>query len=302
MEIRTVLCPVDFSGQTGPELSLATQVCQRFGARAVVEHNLDPRPPNFLTVTWMWSEEHEGEEEQKAGKAQEKLAALLAELAQTIECEAKLTRGPIDEVILLLVKELPADLLVMGSHGWSTAEHQSLTEKMIAKCPVPVLTVGNTSRDMDGLFASDRQTPARVLVTVDDDRKAQPAVIYAARLAASLGGELTLVEVLSPDVAHRSAERRAKARERLRRLLGDALGEDLQSTVVEGEEVTAVLLEAEEGRADLIVRQVHGGVMPWKKHGRQVDFDLLHRSPCPVLFVPTKYEAGKGLEGLRLEA
>jgi hypothetical protein len=65
MRIRTVLCPVDFTSKTGRELELAKQVCGFFGARLVVEHNLDPRPPNFLTVTWMWSEEFEGEEEQK---------------------------------------------------------------------------------------------------------------------------------------------------------------------------------------------------------------------------------------------
>ena len=81
MEVRTVLCPVDFTGQTGRELAWAKQVCQLFEARLVVEHNLDPRPPNFLTVTWMWSEEFEGDEEYKAGKAQEKLRVLLEELS-----------------------------------------------------------------------------------------------------------------------------------------------------------------------------------------------------------------------------
>ena len=57
MEMRTVLCPVDFSGRSGRELSLARDVCREFGARLVLEHNLDPRPPSFLTVTWMWSED-----------------------------------------------------------------------------------------------------------------------------------------------------------------------------------------------------------------------------------------------------
>ena len=258
MEIRTVLCPVDFSGQTGRELSLAKQICQKFGARLVVEHNLDPRPPNFLTVTWMWSEEFEGDEEQKAGKAQERLGSLLEELSQEVECEAKLTRGPIDDVLLLLVKELPADMLVMGSHGWSSAEHQSLTEKMISRSQVPVLTVGNAEGELPDLFVRQgTETRPRILVTVDDDRKPQSAVTYAARLAEMIDGQLHLIEVLAPDVAKGSADRAALAEERLAQLLGDTGAAGVQIQALEG---------------------------------RQADFDLLHRSPCPVAYVPAKYE------------
>lgn len=291
MKIGSVLCPVDFTGQSGRELNLARQICQRFGARLVVEHNLDPRPPNFLTVTWMWSEEFEGEEEQKAGQAQEKLRHILSELSKVVECEAKLTRGPIDDVLLLLVKEVSVDLLVMGSHGWSTPEHQSLTETMISKCPAPVLTVGNAKGEAPPLFAEgERTAPLRILATVDDDRKVQSAVEYAARLTAAVGGELTLLEVLPPDVAKKGSESLAKARARLSGLLGDSLGESLQSQVVEGDEVEAILAAAEADGTDLIVRPIHSGMMPWKKHGRQADFDLLHRSLCPVVFVPAKYQ------------
>ena len=194
-------------------------------------------------------------------------------------------------MLLLLMKDLPADLLVMGSHGWSSAEHQSLTEKMISQCTAPVLTVGNSDGDVPHLFATGQDgDTARILVTVDNDRKAQPAVIYAAQLAARIGGELSLLEVLAPDVAKKGAERLARANERLRNVLGDSFDGEFNSHAVAGEEVGSILQQADEGRVDLIVRPVHGGIMPWKKTERQADLDLLHRSPCPVIYVPARYE------------
>ena len=45
MPIHTVLCPTDFSPLSQRAVSLAARICRRFGARLVLEHNLDPRPP-----------------------------------------------------------------------------------------------------------------------------------------------------------------------------------------------------------------------------------------------------------------
>ena len=291
MEIRTVLCPVDFTGKTGRELALAKQVCGHFGARLVVEHNLDPRPPNFLTVTWMWSEEFEGQEELKQGSAQEKLRGLLDELAQSLECEAKLTRGPIDDVLLLLVKDLPADLLIMGSHGWSTAEHRSLTEKMISKCPIPVLTVGNAEGDPPLLFGSDRAEPLRILATVDDENHPDSAVAYAGALAQKLGATLVLLEVFpeGSDSGTR-AKRLAKAEGKMKGLLGDRADLSIEPKAVAGHQVEAILALATEEDVDLIVRPVHTGIMPKAKRRHYADLELLHTSPCPVLFVPQKFD------------
>jgi nucleotide-binding universal stress UspA family protein len=292
MEIRTVLCPVDFSGQTARELALATQICTRFGARLVLEHNLDPRPPNYLTVTWMWSEEFEGAEEQKVGKAQKRLQSLLDELAGKVSCEAKLTRGPIDDVLVLLAKELPADLIVMGSHGWSTAEHTSLTEKMIGRSPVPVLTVGNREGEPAPLFDAMPGGRPRLLATVDDESKVDAAVEYAVALAREVAGNLLLLEIFPEgSAAGRKAGRLAAAEEQLRHLAGDLPDDRIESKAVAGHQVESILDEIAGSQVDLVVRPVHGGLMPKAKRRQQADFGLLHSSPCPVLFVPAGFSA-----------
>jgi nucleotide-binding universal stress UspA family protein len=249
MEIGTVLCPVDFTSETGRELALARQICERWGSRLVVEHNLDPRPPNFLTVTWMWSEEFENREEEKLNEAQLRLRRLLQELSESVECEAKLTRGPIDESLLFLVRELPADLLVMGSHGWSTAEHRSVTEKMITKCPAPVLTLGNAPGDSEPV--GFQLSSLRILVTSEGGKRSQPALDLAMAFCEDVGSELVLLEVYPRDIGSSGAAER---------------------------------VDSEAG----IVRQVHRRGLGLGAASRYGDLELLHRSHCPVLFVPAK--------------
>jgi nucleotide-binding universal stress UspA family protein len=289
MEIGTVLCPVDFTAETGRELALARQICERYGSRLVVEHNLDPRPPNFLTVTWMWSEEFENREEEKLNEAQLRLRSLLQELSESVKCEAKLTRGPIDESLLFLVRELPAHLLIMGSHGWSTAEHRSVTEKMISKCPAPVLTVGNAPADSEA--AGFQLSNLRILVTSEGRKRSQPALDLAVALCEDVGSELVLLEVYPRDIGSGGAAERidSEAGERLRQLLPARLQPKAAYRAVAGRDVESVLEIAKEEEANLIIRQVHRRGLGWGAASRHGDLELLHRSLCPVLFVPAKY-------------
>ena len=126
---ETVLCPVDFSPLSERAFELAVAVCQKTGARLVLHHNLGTRPPNFLTVSWMWSEDHEAAEEELAASAPDRLEELFTRIPEGVEYEAKITRAPTDTALLYLADELPADLIIMGTHGVSDAEHQSLTEE-----------------------------------------------------------------------------------------------------------------------------------------------------------------------------
>ena len=64
-EIKTVLCPVDFSPASEVELNLATQLCERFGARMILQHNIDDVPPVYLANAWMYSETHMYPEEEQ---------------------------------------------------------------------------------------------------------------------------------------------------------------------------------------------------------------------------------------------
>jgi nucleotide-binding universal stress UspA family protein len=178
----------------------------------------------------------------------------------------------------------------MGSHGWSTAEHTSLTEKMIRESPIPVLTVGNGEGEPPTLFGSEESRRPRILATVDDENHSDVGVDYAAALTDQIDARLELLEVF-PEGSDKgkSADRMSRAEEKMRSLAGDSLGDRVESRAVAGDQVEAILREVEARGIDLVVRPVHSGLLPKAKRRQYADLELLHSSPCPVVFVPAKF-------------
>jgi nucleotide-binding universal stress UspA family protein len=182
--ISQVLCPVDFSRETGPEIALAQTICWLFGARLVLEHNLEPRPPSYLGMIWMWSEEHERHQRELGEDAERRLREGLAWLSRTVPCEAKLTRGPIDTSLLWLARALPADLIVMASHGRSSSQHRSLTEEIVARASSPVLALGHHV-ESSRLRVGERPDQLRLLVPIEGDEP-EASVLESVELLESI--------------------------------------------------------------------------------------------------------------------
>lgn len=78
IRVGTVLCPVDLGPTSESTVRLGSILCERLGARLVLHHNLDSRPPGFLSVRWMWSEDHEDDAARQADSAPERLRELMA--------------------------------------------------------------------------------------------------------------------------------------------------------------------------------------------------------------------------------
>ena len=151
MDIKTVLCPLDFTELSRRELDLAVDMASRCSARLILEHNVDPQPPGGLAVSWMWRGAHVGQGANREAEAEVRLREVMARLPPEVVCEARLTRGPVDEMLTELARRLPADLLVMGSHGWSVPRHRSVTERVLSHSPCPVLTL---AEEASSLFIS----------------------------------------------------------------------------------------------------------------------------------------------------
>jgi len=279
MEIRTVLCPIDFTPLSERAVDLSVALCRRFGARLVLEHNLDPRPPAFLSVTWMWTEGHGGPDETKAREAERQLRQLLARLPADLPREAKLTRGPVDMGLLEVANLLPADLIVMGSHGWSNPEHHSLTEQILdgAPCPVLTLTEGCKAEFLDATGA----IPA--LVPVDLSAHSRTTVQQALRLLDQLPLTLHVVHVERPPLQPGDLE---SDRRRLEALVPESLRPRVWFHVREGEPTEQILKAAGELGAKLILMGCHPKGALERFFTGATARDMLHKAACPVWFEP----------------
>ncbi len=309
MQIKTVLCPIDFSTLSDFELSLALEVCETFGARLVLHHNLAAADAG-LHKAWEWEMTHHGEmaagqhKEMTEPAAREHLAKILNGIPPEIRAEARISRGPMGLVLLNLIEDLSADLVLLGSHGWSSDEHTSLSERIIESAPCPVLAIQEGRGDTHALslHPADGVPATKALVPTDFSDSASQAVAYALELARCSPLEVHLLHVHSGRKAQvvpldPIAESPARpdgaielAAQKLEELVPSDLADRVACHVEIGSPAEEIMAEAGKLGAELIVMGEHARSFFRRFFTRDTSRELLHRARCPVWFVPAGYE------------
>ena len=191
MTIHRLLCPTDFSEVSDHALQQAAALARWYKARLTVlhvRHTVTPHPDmpaGEPMAPWL-----ETETEALRKKTTEACRAIID--AGTPVDIAVLHGEPVP-LILAMADSLPADLIVMGTHGTSGFQHLllgSVTEKVLRKATCPVLTVPPRA-----LTAAPRPFTS-VLCGVDFSDCSIKAVQFAASIARQSGATLTLLHVL----------------------------------------------------------------------------------------------------------
>jgi nucleotide-binding universal stress UspA family protein len=142
IQVRTILCPLDFSDQAPTVLEWAIHLAEEHGSGVVLLHayHLPVEfqqmegaylPPDF------WSNVKAEAEQNLARYADQVRAAGLA-------CEVVVREGYPATVIEDAAEELSVDLVVIGTRGHTGIKHLllgSIAERVVQKAPCPVLTV-----------------------------------------------------------------------------------------------------------------------------------------------------------------
>ena len=280
MKVDVVLCPTDFSALDERELELAVAVCQAFGSRLVLHHNVSAISPGF-SKAWEWDQTHR-QDGASTEEAERRLEALLRTLPPGVAGEAVVTHGPLARVVLALAEKLPADLLVLGTHGWSTDDHASVTERIIEHAPCPVLTVGDP-----GAIAGFRLQPPpggearRIVAATDFSESADKAVAYAIELVRRLPLRLDLLNV--------TYEESGEAAAALDRLVPADLRTRVECHVRVGKIDDEILEFLRRTSPELVVMGTHTRSFWRRLFTRDVTRPLLHGATCPVCFVPPTF-------------
>ena len=278
MELRTVLCPIDFSRLADREIDLAVEVCRASGARLVLHHNVSAISPGF-SKAWEWDQSHR-QAEPSTREAERYVKELLGRLPPGISAEAVITHGPLATVLLAAAAEIPADLLVLGTHGWSTEDHASVTERVVDRTPCPVLTIRDPGRLAEFRLrgAADAALP-RAVVPTDLSPSGNRAVVYATELARRFP--------LGLDLLHVTDERGA---ERGLALLDALVPSDLRDRIECHARVGSADEQIEKFVRDtapqLIVVGTHARTFWRRFFTHDVARRILHEAACPVWFVP----------------
>jgi nucleotide-binding universal stress UspA family protein len=296
IEFKQILYPTDISEASLPALPYAVSLARWYGARLTVLHvvpTFDPmqiRPGRLEDPAQIVQPPTRDE---VLGVMQQSIeAGTPADVELVLSAEA----GDAAGVIIDQALTIPADLLVMGTHGRSGFDHLlfgSVTEKVMRRAPCPVLTVPPHARPADAGEVAFR----RILCAIDFSPGSLQALGCALDLARRASGAVTVlyaIDVLaeeepavSPDRLHLDEYRQqlvADAQARLDELLAAERATcDIHDVVALGRADREVLRMAEEAGADVIVMGAQGrggiGLALFGSTTQQV----LRAANCPVL-------------------
>lgn len=191
MNIRRILCPVDFSDASADAVEHATAIARWYGARLTVLHVYPSvgRPPTLPVPDAGGAHPPSSDEVETL---RDRVATAVSADAGVVVQAAVIPGQPVGGIIDQ-ARALPADLVVMGTHGASGFQRLilgSVTEKVLRKAPCPVLTVPPRAH------TTSVQPFKRVLCAMDFSECSEKALAYAASLAKESGATLTLLHVI----------------------------------------------------------------------------------------------------------
>ena len=296
LQIRTVLCPVDFTEVSSRELDLAIEVCRSFGARLVLHHNVGNAPAG-PAASWMWHQEHRNGHSPEE-TAVSRLREILDALPPEVQPEARLSRGIAAPAILHLEDELGADLVVMATHGASSSDHTSIAEQIVeeSRCPVLVLH-GKAERALR--LSPEVPRIFDVLVPTDLSPAAERAVSYAFELARILPVRLHLLHVILPRNSAwvetgvsmgtpqvREGQPSQQAHDRLAALVPEDIQNRVRLHVEIGEPAEKIAEVSDRLGVSCIVMGAHARGFLRKIFTQDTSLEILRKAACPVWFVP----------------
>jgi nucleotide-binding universal stress UspA family protein len=292
LELRHVLCPIDFSEFSVRAYRLALSVAQHHRAKLVAQHIVElwQYPSVSFAASATAYEEFSQALREKAKQQLQELVKNYTHDETQVECVVQ--QGIAADSILAFAEAEKTDLIVMGTHGRRGFDHLmlgSVTERVLRRGSRPVLAISRLSQDV---ITSGKQRDqvhlSRILFCTDFSESSERALNYAISLTADYDAELTLLHVLEhvPSSANLE-EARAAATEQLDRLIppaGRKAGK-IRTTVLVGEPYQQIIQFARETQADLVTMAVRGrGALDLAVFG-STTYRVLQLGPCPVLAV-----------------
>jgi nucleotide-binding universal stress UspA family protein len=283
MDIRIILCPVDFSETSQAALHAAACFARQFDAEVRVAFVQDP----LLAAAARQSDD----------EIEAELKAFVDATGEDVLRHARMlvvTGKDVAARVVMLATHEQADLIVMGSHGLTgvrKAFFGSTTARVLKTSTGPLLIVpqaaaGDRSCDLEGL--------GPVLVLTDFREAAAYAAMAAAHLAKAVDAPFVLVHVLPHLPMPLSWADKAVALTPQR--MDDAHAEmahaivpietitPVESTILQGNIATAVADLARKRHAGLIVMGLSAG-MTGPQPGATA-YPVICGAPVPVLVVP----------------
>jgi len=304
IDIRRILCPVDFSDSSQHALRYAVAIAQWYDATVTMFHACVPVPMSaYATVASMMPALPVGGENDKEVRDAMKNLASSVE-GTSVPLDIALGEGYPAAAIAEKAAEAKCDLIVIGTHGRSGFERLmlgSVTEKVLRKARCPVLTVPPKAGEPT---AAAPVTFKRIVCAIDFSDCSMRALEYAMSLAQESNAALIVLHVIEP-LPLRAAEGDsfselklvkdyvAAAEEEGRALLAAAIPADVhtycqvETVQTVGKPSHEILRLAATEASDLIILGVHGRNPVDLLFFGSTAQHVVREAACPVLTIRT---------------
>jgi len=287
-------------------LSLALQ----FNASLVLTNIV----PASTALVYTFPTESFAFEREQVKQAKSTLPSLIpGEYRDRVNLQTIVKVGEVRNELMGIINDEKIDLLVMGTHGRNAVERfllGSLTERMLRKLSVPILTVSHLDPTKE--LHTNGPVPLRhVLYATDLSDSAEIGLKFSAELARGAGARLTVLHVMKPiDAIYWGAEGgylldeleslREDAQKRLKLSIPEEIYKDkvlkVTPVMLEGDAYREILALADEQDVDMIVMNLQGKTAVERAILGSTAERVIRSAHVPVFSipVPADYAAQKG--------
>jgi nucleotide-binding universal stress UspA family protein len=294
IEIRRILCPTDFSDISRHALEHAIVMARWYDSRLIALHVASPMVVLGTFVPVPPTASGMPPDESSLQQREEQLRAWLSPaIAAGLRTDVIVDDGNPAGCILDQARTLPADLIILGTHGQGGFERLvlgSVAEKVLRKAACPVMTVP------PHVAGASKLPFAHVLCPIDFSDSSIAALQFAFSLAQESNARLTLLHVFEWPADEATAKRvfersefqrwwEADTRQQLEALIpADVRNWCVPDTrLAFGKAYERILSLATSDEVDLIVMGVRGrNPIDLTLFGSTTN-QVVRQSSCPVL-------------------
>src|SRR4029453_7308089 len=303
LSIQNIVVPIDFSKMSIQANKTASRLARRFAALVHLAHVrqfdyagdfVAPAPP-FVPLSFM-----PYEQDVERGVAKKLNALAREDGVSSANCHVLSGAPPFDE-ICRLAQQIPADLIVMPTHGRTGLTHVflgSTAERVVQHSPCPVFVVREKNQRSKTAPWPSINT---ILVPVDFSSCSREGLRYAIEFANEVGAKVTLLHAtylgyiyssegtaLYDDRGLQNAARE-NAERQMRKVVRTAKFGRVKYEIAftDGSPALDICAFAKQHDVDLIVSSTHG--LTGFEHVLigSIAEKVVRRAPCSVLVVPS---------------
>jgi nucleotide-binding universal stress UspA family protein len=306
LRIRTMLVPVDFSGESFRAVDFALALARRFGATVHLVYVYEDKPQfsSMVNTPELFSDPaiELFSDQEIAGRLKNEVQRRFSIDLPTQNCHFR-TGRPSTEICAAAHK-LNADLIVIATHGRTGLKHLTLgstAEKTVRHAPCPVLVVREATRGPIKT-ATEGIVIEKILVPVDFSECAREGAKYASVFATRVGADLLLMHVayprnytasdptvVPPEWPQLVETARLLAEDNLEKIVNflPLVGISAETVVAIGTPIEKLVEETARPDVDMVITSTHG--FTGLRHvllGSTAE-QLVRLAHCPVLVVPS---------------